>query len=106
MSSSSLACSGGRLHKLESRRHGVAMSVVERLREEGHARDLREEALQRVPDNQIFAKAIGDNRVVQKFDLDFGEIVAAGRHVVNVVILRLRTLHVIGRLRFVLREAG
>jgi predicted nuclease of predicted toxin-antitoxin system len=90
---------------------GVAMHVVEWLREEGHdARHLREEALQRLPDDQIFAKAIAENRIVLTFDLDFAEIVAlSNRQTVSVVIFRLRntrTRHVIERLRVVLQEAG
>lgn len=90
---------------------GVAMRVVEWLREQGHdARHVREEGLQRLPDDQIFAKAITENRIVVTFDLDFGEIVAvSSRQTVSVVIFRLRntrTPHVIERLGVVLQEAG
>jgi predicted nuclease of predicted toxin-antitoxin system len=56
---------------------GVAMRVVEWLRDQGYdARHLREEELQRLPDDQIFRKAVAENRVVLTLDLDFGEIVA------------------------------
>jgi len=90
---------------------GVAIRVVEWLREEGHdARHLREEGLQRLPDDHIFAKAIAENRIVLTFDLDFGEIVALSHgQTISVVIFRLRnthTPHVIERLRLVLQEAG
>jgi predicted nuclease of predicted toxin-antitoxin system len=90
---------------------GVAMRVVEWLRDQGYdARHLREEELHRLPDVQIFRKAIAENRVVLTFDLDFGEIVASsGRQKVNVVLFRLRdtrTPHVIERLKVVLQEAG
>jgi predicted nuclease of predicted toxin-antitoxin system len=90
---------------------GVAMRVVEWLRDQGYdARHLREEELHRLPDVQIFRKAVAENRVVLTFDLDFGEIVASsGRQKVNVVLFRLRdtrTPHVIERLKVVLQEAG
>ena len=90
---------------------GVAIRVVEWLRDEGYdARHLREEELQRLPDDQIFRKAVAENRVVLTFDLDFGEIVASsGRQKVSVVLFRLqntRTPHVIERLKAALQEAG
>jgi predicted nuclease of predicted toxin-antitoxin system len=90
---------------------GVAIRVVEWLRDEDYdARHLREEELQRLPDDQIFGKAVAENRVVLTFDLDFGEIVASsGRQKVSVVLFRLqntRTPHVIERLKAALQEAG
>jgi predicted nuclease of predicted toxin-antitoxin system len=71
---------------------GVAIRVVEWLRDEGYdARHLREEELQRLPDDQIFRKAVAENRVVLTFDLDFGEIVASsGRQKVSVVLFPAR----------------
>ena len=89
---------------------GVARRVVEWLRDQGHdARHLREEELQRLPDDQIFRKAVAENRVVLTLDLDFGEIVAfSGQQNVSVVLFRLqnpRAPHVIDRLRVVLPEA-
>jgi predicted nuclease of predicted toxin-antitoxin system len=89
---------------------GVAMRVVEWLRDQGYdARHLREEELQRLPDDQIFRKAVAENRVVLTLDLHFGEIVAfSGQQNVSVVLFRLqntRTPHVIDRLRVVLQEA-
>jgi predicted nuclease of predicted toxin-antitoxin system len=90
---------------------GVAMRVVAWLRDQGYdGRHLREEELHRLPDVQIFRKAVTENRVLLTFDLDFGEIVASsGRQKVNVVLFRLRdtrTPHVIERLKVVLQEAG
>ena len=90
---------------------GVATGVVDWLRDQSHdALHLREQGLQRLPDDQIFRKAAAENRTVLTFDLDFGEIVAfSGRQKVSVVLFRLqntRTPHVIERLRVVLQEAG
>jgi predicted nuclease of predicted toxin-antitoxin system len=56
---------------------GVARRIVEWLRAEGHdAVHLREEGLQRLPNGEIFEKAISEGRIVLTFDLDFGEIIA------------------------------
>jgi predicted nuclease of predicted toxin-antitoxin system len=58
---------------------GVSLRVVEWLRSSGHdAIHLRDEGLQKLPNGEIFRKAIREQRVVLTFDLDFGEIVAAG----------------------------
>ena len=40
---------------------------------------LREQGLQRLPDEHIFRKAIAEDRTVLTFDLDFAEIVAFSR---------------------------
>jgi predicted nuclease of predicted toxin-antitoxin system len=90
---------------------GVAIRVVEWLRDQGHdAVHLREEGLQRMADDKIFRKAIVENRVLLTFDLDYGEIVAfSGRQKAKVVLFRLqntRTPHLIERLKVVLREAA
>ena len=82
---------------------GVSLRVVEWLRQSGHdARHLREEHLQRLPNGEIFQKAVRENRVVLTFDLDFGEIVAQsmGKRT-GVILFRLqntRADHVIKRL--------
>jgi len=70
---------------------GVAMGVVEYLRAQGHdVVHLRDEGLQRLPDKDIFTKAIAEARIVITFDLDFGEIAAAaGINCVSVVLFRL-----------------
>ena len=88
---------------------GVAMRVVEWLREQRHdAAHLRDENLQRMPDADIFQKAATEGRILLTFDLDFGEIVAlSGQKNVSVVLFRLhnpRTLHVIERLKIALHE--
>jgi predicted nuclease of predicted toxin-antitoxin system len=86
---------------------GVDLRIVEWLRQEGHdANHLRDEGLHRMPNGDIFAKAIAENRVILTFDLDFGEIAAltAGRKA-SIVVFRLhntRTPHVIERLGTVL----
>ena len=47
---------------------GVAVRIVEWLRREGHdARHLRDEGLQRMPDSDIFDKAISEDRIVLTF---------------------------------------
>ena len=54
---------------------GVSQGIVDWLRTEGHdAVHLREQGLHRLPDADIFAKAIAENQIVLTFDLDFGEI--------------------------------
>jgi len=56
---------------------GVAIRIVEWLRQQGHeTTHLREENLQRMPDLDIFGKAAAERRILLTFDLDFGEIVA------------------------------
>lgn len=81
----------------------VDVRIVEWLRDNGHdAVHLRDQGLHRMPNGDIFEKAILEDRVVITFDLDFGEIAAlAGSRKANVVLFRLkntRTTHVIERL--------
>jgi predicted nuclease of predicted toxin-antitoxin system len=89
---------------------GISQGVVDWLCEAGHdAKHLRTEGLQRMPDDQIFAKASKENRIVLTWDLDFGEIVAllAGKQA-SVILFRLhntRTANVIKRLQRVLEES-
>jgi predicted nuclease of predicted toxin-antitoxin system len=82
---------------------GVDQRVVEWLRAAGHdALHLRDEGLHRLPDPQIFNKAIAEQRIVLTFDLDFGEIAALVRgRLTSVILFRLhdtRAAHVIERL--------
>jgi predicted nuclease of predicted toxin-antitoxin system len=89
---------------------GVSMQVVQWLRDQGHdATHLSEENLQRLPNGEIFAKAVSEGRIVVTFDLDFGEIAAmAGGQVASVIVFRLRNTradHVIQRLGAVLDRA-
>ena len=90
---------------------GVAMRVVESLRDEGHdVLHLREQGLQRLPDEQIFRKAIAEDRTVLTFDLDFAEIVAFSRlQKTSVILFRLqntRTPRVIERPKVALHQSG
>lgn len=57
---------------------GVSGRIVSWLREQGYdAIHLRDEGLQRLPDREIFGKAVAEDRVILTFDLDFGEIAAS-----------------------------
>jgi predicted nuclease of predicted toxin-antitoxin system len=90
---------------------GVPGSVIVQLRQRGHdAVHLREQDLQRLPDDEIFQKAIAENRILLTFDLDFGEIVAlSGNENVGIVVFRLRNTranHVLARLEKVLAESS
>jgi predicted nuclease of predicted toxin-antitoxin system len=70
---------------------GVDQRIVDWLRAQGHdAVHLREQGLHRLPDADIFAKAIAEQRIILTFDLDFGEILAlSAGAVVSVVLFRL-----------------
>ena len=86
---------------------GVSPKVVFWLRQRGHdASHLREEGLQKLPDKEIFRKAVAENRTILTFDLDFGEIAAFSEGGTgSVVVFRLRNTrpsHVITRLDAVL----
>ena len=86
---------------------GVSLQIVRWLLDHGYdATHLRDEGLHRMPNGQIFQKAITENRVVLTFDLDFGEIAALGRGQKGSVILfrlhKTRTAHVLNRLAAVL----
>jgi len=89
---------------------GVDIRVVQWLRQNGHdAKHLRDEGLHRIPNGEIFVKAISENRVIVTFDLDFGEIVALSQgEKASVILFRLhntRTPHLIKRLATVLADA-
>ena len=86
---------------------GVDVRVVEWLRSHGHdAVHLSEEGLHRAPDEQVFAKALEEGRIVLTFDLDFGDLAAlTGERAARVILFRLdntRTPHVVDRLAAVL----
>jgi predicted nuclease of predicted toxin-antitoxin system len=90
---------------------GVDVRVGTWLREDGHdAVHLRDQDLQRLPNGEIFTKAISENRVILTFDLDFGEIAALARgRKASVVVFRLhntRTAHVLDRLASVLPDCS
>jgi predicted nuclease of predicted toxin-antitoxin system len=70
---------------------GVAQSTGEFLNSFGHdAVHLRDQGLQRLPDEQIVEKAQEEGRTIVTHDLDFGRIVAlSGGTVPSIVTLRL-----------------
>jgi len=89
---------------------GVHVRAVEWLRDKGHdAKHLRDEGLQRLPNGEIFEKAITEGRVILTFDLDFGEIAAlSGGRTASVILFRLRNtraVNVIARLAAVLEDS-
>jgi len=89
---------------------GVHVRAVEWLRDKGHdAKHLRDEGLQRIPNGEIFEKAIAEGRVILTFDLDFGEIAAlSGGRTASVILFRLRNTraaNVIARLAAVLEDS-
>ena len=90
---------------------GLAVRVAEWLRNQGHdASHLDEVGLQRISDDEIFARAAAERRIIITTDLDFGEIVAhAHGAAVSAIVLRLarpRTARVIDRLTKVIGETG
>jgi len=89
---------------------GISQAVAEWLRSSGHeVLHLRDEGLHRLPNGEIFLKAVRETRIVLTFDLDFGEILAlVGQQRVSIILFRLhntRSINVIGRLKAVLRDS-
>jgi predicted nuclease of predicted toxin-antitoxin system len=85
--------------------------VTSWLNSHGHdATRLRDEGLQRLPNGDIFEKAIAESRVIVTFDLDFGEIVALSKgRKTGVILFRLRNTRVsfvIQRLENVVSECA
>src|SRR3989441_9789644 len=70
---------------------GVDVRVATWLREHGHdSVHLRDQGLQRLPNGEIFTKAISESRTILTFDLDFGEIAALARgRKASVIVFRL-----------------
>ncbi len=90
---------------------GIAWRIVEWLKLHNHdAVHLRELNFHKMPDNEIFAKAKHEERIILTFDLDFGEIAAAsGKQIPSIITFRLRntrTPHVIQRLEKVLNDSS
>ena len=71
---------------------GVSMTTVDALRQAGEdVVHLRDEGLHRLPDNHILGKARREQRIVLTFDLDFGDLLAAGGAATpSVILFRLR----------------
>jgi predicted nuclease of predicted toxin-antitoxin system len=70
---------------------GISLSTVQSLRKEGDdAVHLREHQLPRLSDTAILDKARQEGRIVLTFDLDFGDLLAAGvHHSPSVILVRL-----------------
>jgi predicted nuclease of predicted toxin-antitoxin system len=90
---------------------GISRRMCDHLRAAGHdAAHLRDLGLQRLPDAEVFARAITEQRVVLTFDLDFGEIAAHCRGPwASVVVFRLAdttSSHVCARLDVALAAAS
>jgi len=89
----------------------VDVRLAQWLRSQGNdARHLRDEGLQKLPNGQIFAKAIAEDRVVITHDLDFGEIAALtyGRKT-SIIVFRLhdpRLIRLTERLAAVLSDCA
>jgi predicted nuclease of predicted toxin-antitoxin system len=89
----------------------LATRVAVELRADGHdAVHLSEQGLSRLADEEIFAKAMSEGRIIVTADLDFGEILArTGSTSVSVIVLRLVNLEadrVVNLLRHVLVVAA
>lgn len=90
---------------------GLDIRVAAWLREQGHdVLHLRDQSLQRLPNGEIFTKAISESRIILTFDLDFGEIAALARGwKASVVVFRLhntRTANVLERMASVLVDCS
>ena len=71
---------------------GVSRSTAEELRRREHdVIHLSEEKLHRLPDDEILNLARRERRVILTFDLDFGDLLAAGAFSLpSVIIFRLQ----------------
>src|SRR6266540_7215525 len=89
---------------------GVDVRVVHWLRSQGYdAAHLRERAMQRASDAEIFRVALAEERIVLTFDLDFSDLASVTRDDrARVMLFRManaRSQNVIDRLRAVLTES-
>ena len=67
---------------------GISQHTISWLRQQGfNAIHLREESLQRLPDNEVLAKAARENRILLTMDLDFGYLVAISEQILPAVII-------------------
>jgi predicted nuclease of predicted toxin-antitoxin system len=74
---------------------GISPRTVDFLTKLGYdATHLYSEGFERLPDPDILAKALREERIVLTHDLDFGELVAASRSKLpSVITFRLRNMH-------------
>jgi predicted nuclease of predicted toxin-antitoxin system len=79
----------------------VDVGVNRWLQERGHdSIHLRDEQLQRLPDEDIFAKADAEKRVIVTIDLDFNEILSfSGGKVVSTITFRVRNTRAVFLIR-------
>jgi predicted nuclease of predicted toxin-antitoxin system len=75
---------------------GVSYAVVTHLRSIGHdVVHLRDIGMQRMPDDEVFALAAREQRIILTFDLDFAKLAAAaGMQWPSIVIFRLNDTRV------------
>jgi predicted nuclease of predicted toxin-antitoxin system len=67
---------------------GISLRTVDWLRDQGHdVVHLRDEGLQRLPDDEILVKARLENRVLPTVDLDFAQLLAITQSLLPSVIL-------------------
>ena len=90
---------------------GASRTTAEELRRHGHdVLHLREVGLHRLPDDQILIRAREEGRIVITFDLDFGDLLAAGGYTLpSVILFRLRNptpLSVNSKLLEIISERG
>ncbi len=71
---------------------GISMSIVEFLRKYGHeVVHLREQGLEKLPDDMILDKARNEGRILLTFDLDFGDLLSTNlQPLPSVIIFRLQ----------------
>ena len=89
----------------------ISVSIVEFLRENGYdVVRLSDENLEKLPDTEVFEKAVRENRIILTFDLDFSEIVSKSEgSTISVILFRLhntRSHFVMERLKQVLFESS
>lgn len=86
----------------------ISTKTVQWLRQQGYdVTHLREEGLHKLPDEQVLAKAVAEQRIVLTMDLDFGYLLAISKvSLPSVILFRLedkRSERVNERLAEVLR---
>lgn len=67
---------------------GISLRTVDWLRELGHdVVHLRDRGLQKLPDDEILALALVEQRVILSIDLDFAQLLAVSKRALPSVIL-------------------